>query len=162
MSRPLDELQAVLAQLIEQQRKLLAETDRHQAAIRTMNVAGMESSRARQEAIRLTIAALEPRRRLVTEPLAAAMKIPAPTLTQLADLHPQHRAKLLAQRDELRQIISQITQRTTVAGKITGAVLTHLNRVVRLMAGTMQQAGVYTKHGVPKLAPRIGAIETVG
>ena len=90
------------------------------------------------------------------------MKIPSPTLTQLADRFPQYRVKLLAQRDELRRIIAQITERTTLAGKVTGAVLGHLNHVVRIMAGAMQQAGVYTKKGIPKFAPRIGGIEAVG
>lgn len=83
-------------------------------------------------------------------------------MTRLADLYPQARPRLLAQRDELRNLIGQIRQRTHVAGKVAGAMLGHLNTVVRILAGAMQQAGIYTRKGVPKMAERIGVIEAVG
>jgi FlgN protein len=162
MSPPINELLDVLAALIAEHRKLLAEVERHQTAIKTINVAGMEASGPQQEAIRLRIANLEGRRRAATSALSNGAKPPAPTLTQLAELHPQHRGRLLALRDELRSVIGQIRQRTHVAGRVAGAVLGHLNTVVRLLAGAMQQAGVYTKNGKPQLAPRIGALEAVG
>jgi hypothetical protein len=45
---------------------------------------------------------------------------------------------------------------------LAGAVLGHLNTVVRLIAGAVEQAGVYTKQGVPQVSARIGVIEAVG
>ena len=152
MPAPLAELENVLVQLIDQQRKLLAELERYQAAMRTMNVQAMEASRSAQEVIRQRIAQIDQRRRVLAG---------TTTLTKLAEMHPQSRVRLLALRDELRNVIAQITQRTHVAGKVAGAVLGHLNTVMRLLSGAMQQAGVYTRHGVPKLAPRIGAMDAV-
>jgi len=32
---------------------------------------------------------------------------------------------------------------------------------VRLLAGSVEQAGLYTKHGVPKVSARIGMMEAV-
>jgi hypothetical protein len=162
MSRQLDELNGVLSLIIAEHRKLLVESEKHHAAIKVINVAEMELSRRRHETIRSEIAALESRRATLARQIGALHKLNAPTLTQLAQLHPTHRAKLLAQRDELRALIGQISQRTHLAGKVAGAVLGHLNTVVRLLGGAMQQAGLYTRRGLPKLAPRIGVIEAVG
>jgi hypothetical protein len=84
------------------------------------------------------------------------------TITRLAELNPQFSVRLLALRDELRAVIGQISGHTQVAGKVAGAVLGHLNTVVRLLTGAMRQAGIYTKRGMPLAAPRIGVIEAVG
>jgi hypothetical protein len=37
-----------------------------------------------------------------------------------------------------------------------------LNTVVRLLAGAVEKAGLYTKHGVPQVSSRIGVMEAVG
>jgi hypothetical protein len=162
MSNPLAELENLLKLLIVEHRQLLVEVERHQAAIKTMNVAGLQSAQVRQEALRLKIAALESRRATVTAQLSHLHKTPGLTLTKLAELNPPARPQLLALRDELRGLIGQITQRTHVAGKVAHAVLGHLNTVVRLLGAAMQQAGVYTRQGVPRTAQRIGVIEAVG
>jgi len=162
VARPLDELQIVLAQIIDEHRKLLTESDRHQAAIRTMDVPNMDASRTRQDSIRERISQLESRRRALADQSAPGHRGAPMTLTRLAELNPHSRAKLLAQRDELRSLIGQISQRTHVAGRVAGAVLGHLNSVVRVLAGAVQQAGVYTKQGVPKFSARIGALDSVG
>jgi FlgN protein len=162
MSRQLDELAGILKLLIDEHRVLLAEVERHQVAIKTMDVAAMETSRVRQEAIRLKIGQLESRRGYVMQQLAGGQKLPSPTLTKLAELNPQAKPMLLKLRDELRNVIDQISQRTRVAAKVTTAVLAHLNTVVRILGGAMQQAGVYTRQGMQKLPPRIGVIEAVG
>ena len=162
MSRQLVELENVLRLLIDEHRKLLVEVEKHRNAIKAMNVAAMDESRVRQEALRLKITVLEKRRAGVTSQLAAGHKMQSVTLTQLAELNPQFSARLLALRDELRSVIGQISGHTQVAGKVAGAVLGHLNTVVRLLTGAMRQAGVYTKRGLPQTAPRIGVMDAVG
>ena len=42
------------------------------------------------------------------------------------------------------------------------ALLGHLNTVVRLIAGAVERAGVYTKTGAPQMSNRIGVMEAVG
>ncbi|HUB24132.1 MAG TPA: flagellar export chaperone FlgN [Tepidisphaeraceae bacterium] len=161
MSRQLAELENILTALIAEHKKLLAETERHQAAIQAMNVAAMDASRSVQETMRARIASLDGRRKILADQLGAPHKVAAPTLTRLAELYPQSRKRLLEQRDELRRVIGEIQQRTQVAGRVAGAMLGHLNSVVRILGTAMRQAGVYTKKGLPRLAPRIGAIEAV-
>jgi hypothetical protein len=162
MSRPLDELHNLLSAMIDEHRKLLAETERHQKAIRTMDVPGMDASCVRQADLRSRIGSLEARRRPLIEALVPGHRGPAITLTNLAERFPQSRTRMLAQRDELRDLIGQIKQRTHVAGRVATTVLRHLNSVVRMLSGAVQQAGVYTKQGVPKLSARIGSLDSVG
>ena len=69
---------------------------------------------------------------------------------------------LLKLRDELKKTIEQIQTRTHIAGRFAGAVLGHLNTVVRLIAGAVERAGIYTKNGVPQVSNRIGVMEAVG
>lgn len=162
MSRQLTELQTVLAALIAEHHKLLAEVAKHQAAINSVNAPAIDAARASQEAIRSAIVALDLRRQSLTDQIALPLKLKNPTLTKLAELHPQFRPRLLALRDELRSVIVQISQRNQIAGRVAHAVLGHLNTVVRILAGAMHQAGLYTNRGVPKMAARVGVIETVG
>ena len=80
----------------------------------------------------------------------------------IAKLYPPHAARLRKLRDELKRVIEQLANRTHVAGRIAGAVLGHLNTVVRLIAGVVEKAGVYTKHGSPQLSNRIGMMDARG
>jgi len=162
MSRQFVELQTVLAQLIDEHRKLLKEIDLHEKAIKKVDVKAMEISRLRQEAMRTAISVTDAKRKRCTDLAAAELRITSPTVTRLAEVAGQFKPKLLAQRDELRDVISQITHRNHIAGRVASALLGHMNTVVRLMAGAMQQAGVYTKQGLPVVVPRLGALEAIG
>ncbi len=163
MVRQLCELELVLQQLVAEHRKLLALVDQQQAAMRRVDLAAMDLAVSGQEACRRRVAALEARRRGIVLLLTRGLKIEQPvTLTSLAALYPQRREALLKLRDELKDVATTISSRTKVAGKLAGAVLGHLNTVVRLLAGAVERAGVYTKDGVPRIPQRIGIMEAVG
>jgi hypothetical protein len=163
MSRQLSELEALLQQLVAEHRKLLRHVDAHQAAMRAMDLKSMDAAAGQQEAARLRIATTENKRRALALVLARQAGLQGdPTLARLADAYPQRRAELLALRDELKSVILEVSGRTRVAGKLAGAVLGHLNTVVRVIAGAVEQAGVYTRQGVPKVSARIGVVDAVG
>lgn len=163
MSRQLAELEQILAQLVGEHRKLLDQIDQQQAAMRTMRSDLMTDLTNRQETTRLRIATLDVKRRTLAQQIAKLVRIPGePTLAKLAEVFPQRKNILLGQRDELRELMVTIQTRTTIAARVAGAVLGHLNTAVRLIAGAVQQAGVYTKNGTPRVAARLGAIEAVG
>jgi hypothetical protein len=65
-------------------------------------------------------------------------------------------------RDELKAAIQSVQKRSNIAGKVASAVLGHLNTVVRLLAGAVEKAGLYTKQGIPQVSSRIGVMEAVG
>ncbi|MGE5609344.1 MAG: flagellar protein FlgN [Bacillota bacterium] len=163
MSRQLADLETILQQLITEHEKLLRQLEAQQAAMKKLDVRAMEEASDQQQATRLRIAALETRRQLVVNQLATMLRIPAPvTLTRLAGAMPQARARLLELRDRLKDLTTRISTKAHVSGRLAGAVLGHLNTAVRLLAGAVEQAGLYTKHGVPQVSTRIGVMEAVG
>ena len=163
MLRQLAELESALQQLVAEHRKLLGLVDAQYAAMRAMDLAALAAAAAGQEACRLRIAALENRRRGVVQVLSRGVKVDGPlTVAKLAALFPQRRDALLQTRDELKAVAATIATRTKIAGKVAGAVLGHLNTVVRLLAGAVERAGVYTKDGIPQVSRRIGVMEAVG
>lgn len=163
MSRLVSDLETVLQGLVAEHRKLLEQARAHEAALRAVDLPAMGALAAQQEATRLRIAAWENRRRSAVGQIARTMRLePKVTLARLADLHPPRRAELLRLRGELKDLAEQIAGRTKVAGRIATAVLGHLNTAVRLLAGAVERAGVYTKSGAPKVTRRIGVIEAVG
>jgi hypothetical protein len=163
MSRQLLDLEAVLQQLIDEHRKLLAQVERQYEAVRHYRPKEMEDIAALQEATRVRVIKLESRRRLLTQQLAKLYKVEGDlTISKLMQMFPARSADLQKLRLELRSLMQQIKTKTHIAGRVATSVLGHLNTVVRLLAGAVERAGVYTKHGVPKVSARIGAMEAVG
>ena len=163
MVRQLADLETALQQLVAEHRKLLGFVEAQYAAMRVMDLAALGAAANAQEACRLRIATLETKRRAIVQLLARGTKIDGPvTVTKLAALFPQRRDALLQLRDELKTVATNISTRTKVAARVAGAVLGHLNTVVRLLAGSVERAGVYTKDGTPQVSRRIGVMEAVG
>ncbi len=163
MLRLNSELENLLRQLIAEHRKLLVHVERQQEAMKAFDMNAMDAAARQQEAARLRIATIENKRRALAQAIAAKLGLTGPiTITQLAERDPQHRESLLQLAVELKDVIHRIAHRTHVAGRLAGAVVGHLNTVMRLLAGAVAQAGVYTKQGVPRVAKRIGAMEAIG
>jgi hypothetical protein len=161
--RQLADLEIILQQLIGEHRKLLAQLEAQQAAMTHFRLSDIEDITHQQEATRLRIATLENRRRsIVVQIMKLARLTDEPTMVRLSELYPTRKDALLRLRDDLRQVMQDISTRTHVAGRLAGAVLGHLNTVVRLMASAVERAGVYTKDGVPQVSVRIGVMEAVG
>jgi hypothetical protein len=163
MSSQVSDLEVVLQQLIAEHRKLLALLEDQQAGMKRMDLKAMEQLVAAQEPVRMRIVMLDRRRRLLAAQIGRLMKITGePTIGSVAAAYPARAKALLALRDELRPLIEQVRSRAYVAGRVAGAVLGHLNTAMRLLAGAVGKAGVYTKAGIPKAAPRIGVMNAVG
>jgi hypothetical protein len=160
----LPDLENLLHLLVTEHRRLLAHLEAQQAAMKAFDLKALDDARNQQEACRLRVAALENKRRTLVVQIARQMRVDAQglTITRLAELQPARRDVLFKLRDELKNLAAQIANRTHVSGRLAGAVLGHLNTVVRLLAGAVEKSGLYTKQGVPRVAPRIGVMEAVG
>jgi hypothetical protein len=163
MSRQISELENLLRAMIAEHRRMLETIDPQQKAMRTFNLKTIEEINGAQEACRLRIATLETKRRMLVGQIARAARINGEAkINRIAEMFPEHKAELLHLRNELQGLIKTISERTRVSGKVAGAVLGHLNTVVRLISGIVEQAGLYTKYGVPQVSARIGLLEAVG
>jgi hypothetical protein len=163
MSQLLAELETLMGSFLSENRKLLEQLERQQTAMKAMDLEAMDHVLHEEEATRLRIATLENRRKTLVRQLAASMRVNGePTLAKIAELHGPRGAKLMKLRNELRQTIAQVTDHTHVSGKLAGAVLGHLNTVVRLFASAVERAGTYTRSGIRHTPARIGVMEAVG
>lgn len=163
MQLQISELERLLGQLLTEHKRLLAELDGHQQAMKTLRFDTLNAAAERIEASRTRIISMETRRRFVSLQIAKFNKSQSElTILQLAEIYPERKKVLLKLREDLKLVTAEIARKSTVSGKIAGALLGHLNTVVRLIAGAVQQSGVYSKQGVPTVASRIGGIEAVG
>jgi len=163
MSRQVTELEGVLQLMIDEHRRMLATVIAQQTAMKTLKLDAMQDAMHRQESSRMRIANLDMRRRLLAQQIAKLSRVNGEmSLAQVATVFPQSGPKLIKLRDELKGLIKQIADRTHVAGRVAAAVLGHLNTAMRLFAGAVGQSGVYTKHGTPRVANRIGVMDAVG
>lgn len=167
MSRQLAELETTVQMLIAEHEKLLKQLDTQQEAMKRLDARAMEDAAGLAESTRLRIVNLESRRKTLTTYLALSLRLDAgATLGRLAEaLPPAHagaKKRLIAMRQQLRELIGQVSTRSQVAGKLATGVLGHLNTVVRLLSGAVEQAGLYTKQGTPRVSSRIGMLEAVG
>jgi hypothetical protein len=157
------ELERLLTQLIQEHRALLQCLEAHQAAMKAMDLPAMQQVGRRQEAVRIRINALEQRRAAVTAQHAIALRLsPKIALLELAKAVPERRGVLLKLRAELKQAMEDVSRRSQVAARLASAVLGHLNTAMRLLGGAMEQAGIYTKAGTPRVSGRVGIMEAVG
>ena len=163
MSNLLFELENLLRQLIQEHEKLLAQMEKHGSAMQAFDLRAMDDAARQQESIRSRIVTIEQRRRTIVQQIAKSLKFQGELrLKQLATLQPSHGQSLLQLRDQLRKILERIASRNRISGKVANAVLGHLNTVIRLLAGAVERAGLYTKSGIPRVSARIGALEAVG
>ncbi|HEV8292394.1 MAG TPA: flagellar export chaperone FlgN [Tepidisphaeraceae bacterium] len=163
MQREVAQLQVILQQLIAEHEKLLAHLLNQQAAMKKLDLAAIDQLTGLQDATRMRIATLDGKRKTLVNQLAAMLKLSStPTLKRLAEAIPQNKETLLNLREQLKVKVNEVATRSTIAGRVAGALLGHLNTVVRLLAGAVEQAGIYTKQGTPQVSTRIGVIEAVG
>lgn len=163
MSKLVADLEMILQQQVNEHKKMLALVETHQLAMKKFDLKVMEDVGHLTESCRMRIATLEYKRKALTLQIAKALKIAGEMkITQIADLYPAQKPSLMKLRTELRSLMDQISRKNFIASRVAGAVLGHLNTAVRLLAGAVEKAGLYTKQGVPKVSARIGVMEAVG
>lgn len=163
MSKQVQDLESVLQMLVAEHRKLVESLDHQQAAMNKFDLKAIERLSVEHEAIRGRIALLDKRRRMLVVQIARLARLEGePPLSKLAALHPQRGPSLLKLRDELKPLVEQVRRRAYIAARVAGAVLGHVNTAMRLLAGAVGKAGVYTKTGLPRAPERIGVMNAVG
>jgi hypothetical protein len=163
MSRQLTELKAVLEQLIAEQGKLLSQLEAQYAAMKKFDIKTMLELGHDQEATRLRLITLEHKRRMLVRQIAAGAKLnEEPSITRIMELFPPYAGEFGKLRGQMRDLIGKIRKRTQMASKLSSAVLGHLNTAVRVVAGAIERAGIYTRSGAPRVASRIGVMDAIG
>jgi len=156
-------VQANLAQLAAEHRKLLELLEAEHVAMKKFDLAAISDLITKGEASRLRINDLENRRRAIMRQITSALKLSQePRLTRLAELFPPQAPQLLSVRAELRHLAEKISRRSQGSSRLASAVLGHLNYVVRMLAGAVERAGLYNRQGIPRVVSRVGSMDAVG
>ena len=164
MLRQVLELETVMQEMISEHQRLLKHLQLQQAAMKDVDASAMDAAARLQEACRMRLLSLEVKRRNLVLQLIQQNNKRGGTATveEIASWYPARAAQLMKLRAQLKDVVQQVATRAQIAGKVAGAVLGHLNTVVRLIAGAVEKAGLYTKQGVPSMSSRIGVMEAVG
>jgi len=74
------------------------------------------------------------------------------------------RLRVAALETKRRTVVAHIAKGVKLDGKLTLSKIADLHPPRRdaLLAGAVEKAGLYTKHGVPSVSSRIGMMEAVG
>jgi hypothetical protein len=161
--RQIIDFEAVLQELIEEHHKLLKHVEAQQNAMKTLNLKEMDDAMRLGETSRVRIIGMDNKRRTLVLQIGKMLRIVGePKIGQLAELFPHRKQNLLKLRGELKSLLEQLSARNHMAGRVAGAVLGHLNTAMRLLAGAVENAGLYTRRGVPQTVMRIGLMEAVG
>jgi hypothetical protein len=163
MSRQILELETLMQELIGEHQRMLKHLVAQHAAMKTMDRPAMEAAARLQEASRLRLLAFENKRKnlvmLIGQKHGKRGKV---MLSDIAGWYPDRQLPLLKLRTQLKELVQQVATRAQISNKLAGAVLGHLNTVVRLLAASIEKAGLYTKNGIPKMSARIGVMEAIG
>jgi DNA mismatch repair ATPase MutS len=159
----LSQLELTLRELLQAHQQLSVHLELHVSAIRSCDPTQIERAAREQDAVRAKIVQIESRRRFITHQITRnARRTQAMTLEQLAEMYPDRKPILLQLRQELRDRIKQIQQKSEFVAKVAGNVLGHLNATVRLIANAASGPGTYTKSGAAPIQARVGVLSVVG
>lgn len=157
------ELHRVLSSQIAEHKRLIECLQKHRAAMKTLDLNAVDLAVRAASQIKGRLAQLETRRRQIADQLANQLKLGGrASLAQIATALPQDTIELNQARDELRSLIEAARNEAHIASRVAGAILGHLNTVVRVVGTAVRHAGVYTRSGNAKVGSRVGLMEAVG
>ena len=163
MSRQVSELEEIFIELIVEHERLIKQLNAQQIAMSKMDLQSMEKEAKAQEASRRRIISLDARRKNLVQQISHAAAFRGEMkFADIVTAHPQRAAVLTRHRETLKTRIEQVSTRSRIVGKLAAAVVGHLNTMIRLVAGAVEKAGLYTKDGVPRVSSRVGVMETLG
>lgn len=152
LGRLSDELDAVLARLVEGYRGLLGLLGEQREAIRRGDPGRIAAASGRQAMHLQLLADAEEQRRGVVQRWLERVSLPRlgrpVTLSDLA-AHAvgDRRAELLARAEELRGLLREVASRGGVVRSAAASLVSHMEGLVRLVGQRASHAGTYSRRG---------------
>jgi hypothetical protein len=143
----LDELGAVLDEMAERAEQLVGLLREQRDAVRAMNPDAIGDATARQSAVVLQLDQLERRRRALAG---------AGSLAELAARLPaSRRARTLASAARIGQAARALGAETAIMRACAGAMLGHIEGLMRAVSRQLSHTGAYTHRGVVGAGPQV-------
>jgi hypothetical protein len=149
MDKLVTELLSLLREMLAGQQRLLTLAVARRDAMRAFDVARLEALTEQERAELQAQAAVDARRKaLVVQIKAAVGKNVDPTVSEIAKRvgEPQ-RSQLLALAAQIKAAVEQVERNTRINATVSDAVVKGLAKVLKVVTGMAQHAGLYMRNG---------------
>jgi hypothetical protein len=169
MKQNLDNMFAMLEQLVRLHEQMIATLDRQLAAARAADSDGMRQCQEQTEQLVRQVAQVEAQRRALSRDLAIEAGIdggPAGrgvTASRLAAALPEpQRSRLTQQAGLLRQRVQEVDRLNKLLADVSRRILVHLKSAYEMVSRAAGTTGVYAANGQLRQAQRSTVFEAVG
>jgi flagellar biosynthesis/type III secretory pathway chaperone len=149
MDKLVNELLSLLRDLLAGQQQLLQLGLSRRDAMRTFDISRMEMLTSQEKATMDVLASLDRRRQQLTAQVRSALpRNVEPTISEIARRcqEPQ-KSQLLGLAAQLKETVEQVDRNTRINATISEAVIKGLAKVLKVVTGLAQHAGLYMRNG---------------
>jgi hypothetical protein len=149
MDKLVNELLTLLRELLAIQQRVLLLTLARREAMRTFDIGRLEGLVEQEKAAARALAEAHRRREILTPQLRTLLgKNVQPTVSEIAQRTPEPaRSRLLALAGQIRQIAEQVERNNRINATVSEAVVKGLAKVLKVVTGLAQHAGLYMRNG---------------
>jgi hypothetical protein len=149
MDKLVAELLTLLSELLAGQQRLLNLALARREAMRAFDIAHMETLAGQERAEAQALAAQERRRVLLVGQFRSILgKNVEPTVSEIARrVGEPRKSQLLALAGQIKKTVEQVERHTRINATISETVVKGLARVLKVVTGLAQHAGLYMRNG---------------
>jgi hypothetical protein len=149
MDKLVNELLGLLRETLAVQRRLLNMALTRRDAMKHFDIDRLERFAAQEKAETLNAAAIERRRQTLIPQFRGFLgRGVEPTVSEIAKRVPEPaRSQLLALAAQVREAVEQVDRNTRINATISEAVVKSLAKVLKIVTGLTQHAGLYMRNG---------------
>jgi hypothetical protein len=163
MDKLVMELIALLQKLLLAHQQLIELAGQRQMAMKTFDIPKLEKLVLREDSLTESLVVLDAERRGLIARIKPLLGKFEPTITHIAARCPQpQKDQLLALAAALRGAIEQFSKTQKTNQRITQAVVANFAKVLRVVTGLAQQAGLYTRRGQKAALRGIHTLDLAG
>ena len=164
MDKLVTELMELLREMLGSQQRLLAIATGRREAMRAFDVERLNVLSEQEKTETDRAGDLDRKRKDVTSRLKNELGrgVP-PTVTEVAKrLEDPARTQLLMLAAEVKQVVEQVDKHTRVNAKVSEAVVKGMARVLKVVTGMAQHAGLYMRNGRKAAVAGVHLLEVTG
>jgi hypothetical protein len=164
MDKLILELIALLRDMLQSQQRLLQIAVIRQEAMRAFDIERLNSLQEQERAETQNADGFENRRKSITQRMKAILgNNVEPTVSEIARrCNEPFKSQLLGLAGQLKSVVEQLDRHTRMNAKVSETVVKGLAKVLKVMTGLAQHAGLYLRNGRKAAIKGIHLLEITG
>ena len=168
MDKLVQELLSLLRDLLAGQERLLKLALARRDAMRIFDIQKLESLSSQERAETTTLASLDRRRQALVAQFRVhfgktGINVLEPTVSEIARRSPEPaKTQLLALAAQLKETVEQLDRNTRINSAVSDSVVKGLAKVLKVVTGLAQHAGLYMRNGRKAAMQGIHLLEVTG